>query len=140
MTKRAAIFGSLVDVRNIGAHKCARLTVEVPAEQAAEIIAMFGWPTQAAPVPVAIARMVGEGTRPEPQRSLSQQAGALCNDATFQGWMKTADRDACATKVREYCEVHSRAEIKVGTPAGDAWSELVEQFRTWQAAERAGAI
>lgn len=140
MAPRAAIFGSLVDVRNIGAHKCARLTVEVPAEQAAEIIAMFGWPTQAAPVPVALARMVGGSSRPAPQKSLAQQAGALCNDGIFQGWMKTADQDACAAKVRQYCEVESRAEIKAGTPAGDAWGELVEQFRTWQAAERAGAI
>ena len=140
MTPRSAIFGVLTDMKNVGSLKAVRLVVEVPAEQAAEIVAMFGWPTHAAPVPVALARMVGETSRPPPQKSLAQQAGALCSDAIFQGWMKTVDRDGCATKVREYCRVHSRAEIKEGTPAGDAWGELVAQFRAWQAAERTGAI
>ena len=52
-----AISGQLVDIRNIAQHKCARLIVDVPAEQAASIVAAFGWPTMVDPIPVAIARL-----------------------------------------------------------------------------------
>ena len=55
--KPIAITGQLVDVRNISTHKCARLLIDVPAEQAASIISAFGWPTMVSPVPVAIARL-----------------------------------------------------------------------------------
>lgn len=57
MNKPAAIAAQLVDVRNVAAHKCVRLTVEVPAEQAMAVIEAFGWPTGVDPVPVAIARL-----------------------------------------------------------------------------------
>jgi hypothetical protein len=52
-----AITGQLVDIHNVATHKCARLTVHVPAEQAASIVAAFGWPTMVDPVPIAIARL-----------------------------------------------------------------------------------
>src|ERR1700678_2867001 len=57
MTEKCAVTGSLIDIKNINQHKCARLLIDVPAENAARIIEMFGWPTMAAPVPVAIARL-----------------------------------------------------------------------------------
>ena len=112
MTDPAAIMASLVDVRNIAAHKCIRLELHVPAEQAALVIQAFGWPTAVDPVPVAIARidpksitidpekMVGLGEfahgrrlldSPEPPKEhkrfdmlpLSQQAGIRCGDPAF---------------------------------------------------------
>lgn len=57
MSKQIALSGSLVDVRNYAQSKSVRLIVEIPAEQAGEVIAQFGWPTPAAVVPVAIARL-----------------------------------------------------------------------------------
>lgn len=138
MAKRVAIFGSLVDMRNVSAHKCARLTIEVPAEQAAEIVAMFGWPTAVSPVPVALARMVGE-ERKAPQRSLAQQAGALCANAVFWTYMGAEDENSCAEMVRYKCGVESRSEIKAGTPGGDRWLDLLAEFHGWEAAEKAGA-
>lgn len=57
MNKPAAISAQLVDMRNVGTHKCLKLTLHVPEEQALDAIAAFGWPTGAAPVPVAIARL-----------------------------------------------------------------------------------
>lgn len=63
MTKPAAIAAQLVDVRNVSTHKCIRMIVEVPAEQAMAVIAAFGWPTGVDPVPVAIARLDLSNTR-----------------------------------------------------------------------------
>ena len=57
MTKPAAIIGSLVDARNVATHKCLRLVIDVPAEQAEHIISVLGWPTQVNPIPVAVARL-----------------------------------------------------------------------------------
>jgi hypothetical protein len=134
---RALVLGSLVDVRNIDAHKALRLTIEVPAELAPQVMAVFGWPTRRAPVPVAVARMAGEQKGEE--RSLAQQAGALCANAVFQVFMGTATEEECAVAVRGMCGVKSRSEIRSGTPAGELWLDLVEHFHGWQAAEQAGA-
>ena len=57
MGKPLAITASLVDVRNIAAHKCVRLEIHVPVEQAGEVMGAFGWPTMVDPVPVALARL-----------------------------------------------------------------------------------
>jgi hypothetical protein len=134
---RALVLGSLVDVRNIDAHKAVRLTIEVPAELAPQVMAVFGWPTRRAPVPVAVARMAGE--QKGEVRSLAQAAGALCTNAVFQAFMRTATEEECAAAVREICDVNSRSEIRAGTEAGDRWLDLVERFHGWQAAEQAGA-
>ncbi len=64
MTKPAAITAELVDVRNVGMHKCIKLTLHVPAERAAEVIAAFGWATAVDPVPVALARLDTGGPVP----------------------------------------------------------------------------
>jgi hypothetical protein len=141
MTKRAAIRGALVDVRNASAHKAVRLTVEVPAELAEEVLGVFGWPTGVRPVPVAVARMQDEPEQPTapPTVSLAQHAGALCRDAIFQRFLGAADYDDATRKVRERCAVVSRSEFVAGTPAGERWRTLVEEFHGWQAAERSGA-
>src|ERR1019366_6428507 len=57
MSEPAAIIASLVDVRNIAEHSSVVLKIHVPQERALEVIAAFGWPTGANPVPVAIARL-----------------------------------------------------------------------------------
>jgi len=63
MKNAAAISAQLVDVRNVGQHKCVKLTLHVPAEQAGMVMAAFGWPTQVDPVPVAIARLNPENVK-----------------------------------------------------------------------------
>ena len=63
MKNAAAISAQLVDVRNVGQHKCVKLTLHVPAEQAGMVMAAFGWPTQVDPVPVAIARLNPEAAK-----------------------------------------------------------------------------
>ena len=136
--KRAAMFGSLVDLKNVNSHKSVRLTIDIPAEQASGVVEMFGWPTQAQPVPVAIARMAG-GWEKKETRSLAQQAGALCANAIFQVFMDCQSEEECAIAVREVCDVKSRSEIRAGTLPGERWLDLVQRFHGWQAAEQAGA-
>lgn len=141
MTKPAAIFGSLVDLRNVGAHHAVRLTVEVPAELAGQVIEAFGWPTQADPVPVAVARM-NDVLPPLPAGPLpishARQAGTLCRDARFQQFLGATDYDDAARKVRMRCAVKSRGELIAGSPGGALWLDLVRDFEGWLAAERAG--
>ena len=137
MSKPAAIFGSLVDIKNVNAHKSVRLTIDIPAEKAPEVVAMFGWPTMAEPVPVALARLLVGGQRKE-TRSLAQQAGALCASAVFQVFLDCQTEQETIEAVRDACGVASRSEIRVGTPAGDKWLDLVARFHGWQEAERAG--
>lgn len=57
MNDARAITGSLVDVRNVNTHKCVRLIIDVPAEDALKVIKAFGWATMVNPVPVAVARL-----------------------------------------------------------------------------------
>ena len=108
MNKPAAIMGSLVDARNVATHKCLRLVIDVPAEQAEHIIKVLGWPTQVNPIPVAVARLNTElpptssngdvalspspgtdgrkpGTQSKSWSSMSpaQQAGIRCNEPPF---------------------------------------------------------
>jgi hypothetical protein len=141
MTRRAAIFGSLVDIRNVGAHKSVRLTVEVPAELAAAVIDTFGWPTHAEPVPVALARMaeVPKGDPAPTAKSYAAEAAVLCKDRRFQLFIEAVDYDSAAVAVRERCAIKSRAELIAGSPPGELWRKLVEEFNGWLAAERAGA-
>lgn len=88
--KPAAIAASLVSMKNVGTHKSVVLTVHVPEEEALRVIDAFGWPTMAAPVPVALARLV-DGTRaPAPEGAESGEglglprpvapASAIAND------------------------------------------------------------
>jgi len=151
MSAPAAITAQLVDVRNVGMHKCIKLTLHVPAELAGQVMAAFGWPTSVDPVPVALARLNlnGDGTaslsggeavtpaggglpaRPKERNKLSQQAGACCSDPRFQKWLGAIDRDEAANIVRLRCEVGSRSEIISGTPAGELWSRIYDRFRIW---------
>ena len=77
MNKPAAIIGSLVDARNVATHKCLRLVIDVPAEQAEHIIKVLGWPTQVNPIPVAVARL-----NPELPSPSSHQTSPGNSDAT----------------------------------------------------------
>src|SRR6185437_4140736 len=157
MTKLAAISASLVDVRNIAAHKCVRLEIHVPAEQAGMVLDAFGWPTAVDPVPVAIARLESQkpasdaGTsnssafvRRKERRNFSdlplpQQAALRCGDMEFREFLREEfdssvndERDA-ATTVRLICGVGSRAELGItDSPAERGWQELDAQFQQWR--------
>lgn len=124
MSQPAAIAGSLVDAKNIAVHKTVRLSIDIPAEQGAAVIAAFGWPTMAAPVAVAVARLnTGKEVVPDIRQgqalaespdgrnkngagekrswsdlSLAQQAGIRCAEVAFQKFLReTGDMQSCNT-------------------------------------------
>lgn len=156
MSEPAAITAQLVDVRNVAAHKSVRLELHVPAEQAGLVMAAFGWPTMADPVPVALARLhspaepIAKPESPKERRPFSelpysQQAAMRCREADFQKfcadryvvlWRNLIGRgasptDAAADILRDVCSVISRTEIEAGTAAGKTWEVLEADYFAW---------
>lgn len=143
----AAITAQLVDVRNVSAHKCIRLELHVPAEQAALVMAAFGWPTMVEPVPVALARLQTAPepiAKPEPPKErrpfselpYSQQAAMRCESDDFHRFISARHHDwlgddNAAHSIRGHCGVSSRSEIIKGTPAGDKWAALEAEYYAW---------
>ena len=155
MSEPAAITAQLVDVRNVAAHKSVRLELHVPAEQAGLVMAAFGWPTMADPVPVALARLhspaepIAKPEAPKEHRPFSdlpysQQAALRCQEPAFQSflqhesgaggvvWLDNPNEDRFAATVRQHCGVKSRADITKGTEAGNLWECLEADFYAWQ--------
>lgn len=142
MSAPAAISAQLVDVRNLDTHKCVKMTIHVPAEQAPAVLAAFGWPTMVDPVPVAIARLdINAMKRPLPHPKerrefytlpFPQQAGIRSDDLKFALWMSHLpvgkECETAAEAIRAYCGVESRAHILPGTKAGDRWIELLRSY------------
>lgn len=160
MTDRAAIMGSLVDVRNIGVHKSVKLTIHVPEEQAVMVINAFGWPTGVDPVPVAIARLSPEAKEREPVQESNppvrarkswdelpppQQAAIRCNEPAFQKFLQEkfrarwkilsgTDAENAAELVRVLCKVESRSQLTIGSRAATQWHVLDSEYKLWMQA------
>jgi hypothetical protein len=145
MSAPAAICASLVDVRNIAAHKCVRLEIHVPVEQAALVMQAFGWPTMADPVSVAIARLdMTKASAPEPEKKrapfaelpIAQQAALLCDRNDFRrflrwkGW-NALSVEGAATALREFCSVSSRSELSTNHIAAGKFQTLTHEFEDW---------
>lgn len=148
MSKLAAIEGQLVDAKNIAVHKTLRLSIDVPVERAQDVLAAFGWPTMASPVPVALARILPESERkkePQPDKpkrnwnelSRAQQAGIACNEKGF--WTFLGERhatyvngaDDAADIVRKLCDVGSRSQIDGNEKAVARWDRLHSEYHLW---------
>jgi len=156
----AAITAQLVDVRNVAAHKSVRLELHVPAEQAGLVMAAFGWPTMADPVPVALARLhspaepiakpeAPKERRPFSELPYSQQAAMRCGEREFARFLAekfTVDSvvaggnkslpEFSSDAVRQICRVKSRSELERGTAAGDKWEALEAEYWAWQRGAR----
>lgn len=153
--KPAAIAANLVDVRNIAAHKCVRLEIHVPAEQASIVLAAFGWPTAVDPIPVAIARLETAKGASEPSKTASearprrrfedlplpQQAAICCQEPAF--WRFLAEEidgsppdtaEEAAEYVRHFCAVNTRADIREDGSSGRLWRELHARYELWKRA------
>lgn len=138
MEKFSAISASLVDVRNVAQHKCVRLEIHVPVEQAALVMQAFGWPTMADPVPVAIARLDPEKAQePEKERRdfselrPSQRAALLCKTVAFQKFYGLSDEDQMAKRLREICEIESRSELDTNKQARRAFEYIEADYSDW---------
>ena len=151
MTKPLAICANLVDVRNIAAHKCVRLEIHVPVEQAGAVMEAFGWPTMVSPVPVAIARLDPEKAASAPPTPvdevvkerrrfntlpLPQQVAMRCGEGAFrrfvaEEWPTHPQCEDASEFVRRWCKVDSRSTILPGTPQADHWNRLHEKYLAW---------
>lgn len=167
MTDRPAVIqAQLVDVRNVAAHKCIRLELHVPAEQAGLVLAAFGWPTAVDPVPVALARLASDAVQgglttmareraerrmeplepPERRRfsdmAYSQQAYLRCTKPEFWKFLAVKvgsgcnDAERAAHIVRAVCKVESRRELDSDAEAGAAWTRLEADYYGWQRGAR----
>jgi hypothetical protein len=155
VSKPALIDGMLVDVRNVPSHKCVRLSIEVPAERAREVLEAFGWPTGVDPIPVAVARLgaaSSSGRTPEfdsgnagsipaaatkAKGTYAQQAGILCQQQAFRRFLgeryqyDVPSADHAAVAIREICGVDSRRELIPGTEEGERFRNLKAGFDIW---------
>jgi hypothetical protein len=150
--KPALLDGMLVDVRNVASHKCVRLSIEVPAERAREVLEAFGWPTGVDPIPVAIARLGAVAQRieqPDPTgkvagsipagspKTYAQQAGILCQQQSFRRFLgeryeyDVPSADHAAVAVREICGVESRKDLVPGSMEGERFRNLKAAFDIW---------
>ncbi len=162
MKNAAAIAAQLVDIRNVGQHKCIKLTLHVPAEQAGLIMEAFGWPTAVDPVPVAVARLVqpagkevgvettnmaqpalGDVPARAPRNKLAQLAGMLAKTPLFQRYMEKVvpgyvdvSDEMAVEYIRGYCGVGSRSQILPGTFAADRFLKLYNDFVFWRDADK----
>jgi hypothetical protein len=153
MADMAVFQGSLVNLKNSPTHKSVVLQVEVPEEYGEAIVRAFGWPTRVKPLPVAVARLEGDGEQlKQPERrpehvpfydlTPAQQAGIVCKDPEFAEFLRSAkpyssyDLDDVGWQpedlVRDCCGVKSRADIKEGTEAHRQWRIILNRFREWQ--------
>lgn len=78
----------------------------------------------------------GESGKPRQhfsQMSRAQQAGILCQDATFGLWLSKAYPTLSASDVpaavRIICNVASRSELSEDRVAGKKWDQLVSRYR-----------
>jgi hypothetical protein len=153
----AIISAQLVDVRNIGQHKCVKLTVHVPVEQARSVLDAFGWPDMANPVPVAIARLdpskaSGEVSRSpeeepdgkgeEPSRRTRSDAEKkrwdelpaatqivlACKDEQFRSYLGADDEIMAQAIVLSIIGAQRKRDVLPGTQLLTRWSGLYGSF------------
>jgi hypothetical protein len=74
---------------------------------------------------------------------LSQQAALACQDMEFRKFLREhlcepiSNEGDAADTVRRFCDVPSRAFIRLGDGAGDAWLRLYNRFLFWKSAKAA---
>lgn len=146
---RAAIEGDYADFKIVKTRSVAQFVVEIPIEQAAEMVRMFGVPVPDKPVRVAVARLEeapqieataepaanSNGHRSWRDLTPAQQAGIRCNEPAFQKFLREEgdsavnDDAAAASYVRLACGVHSRAHLTGN--AANKWRELEAKYQAW---------
>ena len=140
----AVIQGSLVDARNVGAHKCIRLMIDVPVEHGPWVQAAFGWPSQSAPVAVAVARLMPEaaqtgvnaaalsapqaaGALPSPSEGARPEAPAADPEKLTRPWRTLKLATQAGVRCQEFAFVRFLAEVH-GFPGEANPAESVRQW------------
>lgn len=153
MSDAAAILATFVKLEAIGTRKIARLSFEVPIEEANRVLsALGGYPDPANPKWVGIALVDGEHVKPREgeakPKSYAKEAAILCADKRFQKFLQEEclvwwrplradnpnadDDDLSAEVVRQWCGVTTRADLLPGGTGGEAWRDLVARYEAWK--------
>ena len=143
---KAVIQGTFADLKSVKTRSVVQMVVEIPIEQAEQVVKAFGFPQPGAEIAVAVARLDPEKAKATPAPSekpkerfadkrLSVQAGMRCSDGSFQLWLEktgrttTAHPNNAAEYVRMFCcEGHSRSFLDNVPEYGAAWAALNAGF------------
>lgn len=150
----AAFKATYADFKLVKTRRVVQVILEVPLEAADEaLLALGGMPKPDTETWVGVARLDAkpvreETTRMEPlpkakrrfhELPLSQQASMRCNEQAFQKFLSEHYLTPCennadaASLVRKACGVQTRSDLLPGTPQGDKWRKLDDEFRAWMA-------
>lgn len=146
MTDKIVFDGDYTDLKFIKTRKVAVICIEIPIEKATKFVEVFGAPSPATGVPVAIARL----QEPEKQQGekvkrqwnevpKSNQAAMKCHDPDFRRFLALdfdgilmLDLDMAVEEVKRICGVTSRADIPNNPEAAKKWDRLYSDFQLWQ--------
>lgn len=155
MADELAIYGTFADLKSVKTRSVVQMIIEVPIEQAKQVVDVFGFPQPGAEIPVAVARMNPPVAKPSPaapekdtvpfhDHKLSWQAGVRCNDHRFSDFLKGHHASAweagdagqepevvAAVVVRYLCGVPSRADLNDDEGAGFTWKSLNAEFEEY---------
>lgn len=146
---KAAITADFSDLRTVKTRKVVQLIFEISAENAKHALDVLGFPSSDRPIPVAIAKLMPEAKREnpdakaryasasDPERAVAR-AGMLSSDRAFQEWMHRSEgpqppsfpstEAGAAAFIRKECGVVSRSEIATSTDALGRFLALETEF------------
>ena len=137
-----AITGTYSDFKIIKSRSVAQVIVEVPLEEANNVIEVFGVPRPDAEQWVGIV-----GLRRDKMVSKSmatkhiQQAGIMARDESFQGWLKAVkgfedvvigSTDSAAEAMRALLGIRSRTEMHSRPEVVEAWRRIYDEYLNWK--------
>jgi len=135
------------DLKTVKTRGVCQIILEMPIEGMADAFGLLGAPVPGNEVWVAVARLRPEAVQvePEPEQlapprkaaSLAQIAGILCNNGSFQKFIRVNNADEAAEYVRVHCRVSSRANIDGNPDATAAFNTLKGEYELWLRCEAA---
>ena len=145
MTEQITVIGTFSDLKSVKTRSVVQLIVEIPIEQASQVVAAFGFPQPGSEIDVVVARLWPEKIKASPDKPkrpfhelpLSQQAGIRCQDQSFQlflegeGYTSTAHPNNAADYVRGECGIDSRAQLDDEERPRGIWLRLNAEYETW---------
>lgn len=141
----APLAATYSDLKFIRTRKVCQLVLEIPIEQAGQVVSLLGAPNPAEEVWCAVARLDPKAVEAKPDsapatkpKSRAQMAGILCNDVRFRvflaennvlGFHAPKGPEDAADWVRRICGVKSRSEFDADPAAAERWDALYAEYK-----------
>jgi hypothetical protein len=142
MTAPAAVKATYSDLRFIKSRKVAQVVVEMPIEDAAKFVEMFGTPNPAAETWIALVGLTGnvvpiEQAKEQKRTKLAFQAIKLCQEQGFWRFLREAHgvdtgEKPAANFVRAYCDITTRGALNLNEEAAAKFRDLIAEYKAWQ--------